>query len=363
MVAEQNRRGGQDKTFSDPYLSCKYGHGQVARELLTDDLGFESLLCKECLRRELFPIGTFSYPQIIRGFNEQTIYNHPVFQCNCCGSKKLSIIDVIQPEIFISFHHGYPINDDADSYFEVTPQIEQGNAIGEMIKTKTGILCWVTQKAPPENAISHWEKTLDAVKNCRVFIVLLSDSYALDKKCRREFEHAVKCGKFMIPVLLNTFPEDDDDISARGRAGDTGWTGPSYAEFLKTGNWFNHAIRLCDKNKAKDKAQSIEWSILKYFEPICLIPQPKAPEELKTTQEILWKTFERMWGGDVIDHTGSRVYAEWMGSRSNIRAELNRLVDTSDPDFAAMSKIEQMEQKALRMFQNLDTDGNGILDE
>jgi hypothetical protein len=52
-----------------------------------------------------------------------------------------------------------------------------------------------------------------------------------------------------------------------------------------------------------------------------------------------------------------------MGSRSNIRAELNRLVDSSDPDFAAMSKIEQMEQKALRMFQNLDTDGNGILDE
>ena len=43
--------------------------------------------------------------------------------------------------------------------------------------------------------------------------------------CRREFEHAVQCGKFMIPVLIPAFEEDEDDIPGE-REGETGWMGP-----------------------------------------------------------------------------------------------------------------------------------------
>jgi len=43
------------------------------------------------------------------------------------------------------------------------------------------------------------------------------------KKCRREFEHAVQCGKYIIPVLIPEFEEDEEDITDNDK---TGWMGP-----------------------------------------------------------------------------------------------------------------------------------------
>ena len=49
--------------------------------------------------------------------------------------------------------------------------------------------------------------------------------------CRREFEHAVQCGKYMIPVLIPAFKEQEDDIPV-DREGETGWMGPVTAGYI-----------------------------------------------------------------------------------------------------------------------------------
>ena len=62
----------------------------------------------------------------------------------------------------------------------------------------------------------------------------------------------------------------------------------------------------------------------------------------------------RLWGGSIIDHHGKRSYNEWKGARQNIMSEINRLANKEDAD---LSKIEQQEARARRLFKQLDTDG------
>ena len=60
------------------------------------------------------------------------------------------------------------------------------------------------------------------------------------------------------------------------------------AEFLASGNWWNHALRVCTLQQHQDNMQ-IQWSILKYFEPISLHENKKHREEQKTLQDIFWR--------------------------------------------------------------------------
>jgi len=129
-IAEQDRRGGKDKTFADPYLSCKHGHGQVALNLVTDQSGFESLICKSCVQRDHFPISTFNYHALMVRFNDMSIYTNQALECQYCRScgdanvdGKMTLLDIILPEVFISYHHGYPKDPDNES--EITPSIAQ----------------------------------------------------------------------------------------------------------------------------------------------------------------------------------------------------------------------------------------------
>lgn len=62
----------------------------------------------------------------------------------------------------------------------------------------------------------------------------------------------------------------------------------------------------------------------------------------------------RLWGGSIVDHQGKRSYNEWKGARQNIMSEINRLANKEDAD---LSKFEQQEARARRLFQQLDTDG------
>jgi len=128
--AEQDRRGAKDKTFSDPYLSCKHGHGQVAMNLVSDESGFESLICKACVQRDNFPISTFNYHELMQRFNDMSIYANQAFDCQHCRlcsdanlDGKMTLLDIIQPEVFISYHHGYPKDEDDNT--EITPSIAQ----------------------------------------------------------------------------------------------------------------------------------------------------------------------------------------------------------------------------------------------
>lgn len=114
---------------------------------------------------------------------------------------------------------------------------------------------------------------------CKLFVVILSDAYCNTKSCRREFEHAVQSGKFMIPVLIPEFDEDDGDDIPEEHENKTGWMGPVFCffvvmricvqfclnsinectrapdlifmtciqvtpEFLASDNWWNHAVRV-----------------------------------------------------------------------------------------------------------------------
>ena len=67
---------------------------------------------------------------------------------------------------------------------------------------------------------------------CKLFVVILSDAYCNTKSCRREFEHAVQSGKFMIPVLIPEFDEDDGDDIPEEHENKTGWMGPVFCFFV-----------------------------------------------------------------------------------------------------------------------------------
>ena len=357
-LEEMERRGGRDKTFSDPYFSCKYGHGQGAMNLVSHESGFESVICMACVQRDNFPISTFNYQRLMVRFNDLSIYSDQSFDCKYCRSSpehtaqgNLTLLDIVQPEVFISYHTGYPKNPDYEK--EITPQVAQAKEIADMIKLKADILCWVTQKPPTENAQEHWIQTMRAIKNCKIFVVLLSDAYCNNKSCRREFEHAVQCGKYMIPVLIRKFEEEEEEDIMPERDDETGWMGPVTSEFLASGNWWNHALRVCNLQQHHNNMQ-IQWSILKYFEPISLHPNTKHPEDEKFVIDIYWKVIEHLWGSSVVDHHGKRSYNEWKGARQNLMSEINRLANKEDTDLPVM---EQMELRAQRLFQQLDTDG------
>ena len=140
------------------------------------------------------------------------------------------------------------------------------------------------------------------------------------------------------------------------------WTGPVHSQALADGVWWNHATRVQkvgESHHADDVL--LQWSILKYFEPIILFGNPKNPDDDKNhIEDIKWKVIERLWGGSVVDHAGKRSYNEWHGAKQNIMSEIHRMAGREDTD---LPRIEQMELRARRLFKQLDTDGNGILDE
>lgn len=99
---------------------------------------------------------------------------------------------------------------------QMTSSINQAMEIADMLKSETDILCWVSQRPPinDESKRKHWLQTLRAIKECKIFLVILSDSYCTSKACRREFQHAVQSGKYMIPVLISEHEENGNELPA-----------------------------------------------------------------------------------------------------------------------------------------------------
>jgi hypothetical protein len=63
-------------------------------------------------------------------FNDMSIYTNQALECQYCRScgdanvdGKMTLLDIILPEVFISYHHGYPKDPDNES--EITPSIAQ----------------------------------------------------------------------------------------------------------------------------------------------------------------------------------------------------------------------------------------------
>ena len=102
MHAEIQRRGNLDKTFSDPYLSCKYGHGNIASSLISDADGFESVLCCRCVAKNNFPVSAFNYQQIMKQFQERCIYTQGDFECHYCTADdgQLNVLDILQVSMY-----------------------------------------------------------------------------------------------------------------------------------------------------------------------------------------------------------------------------------------------------------------------
>jgi hypothetical protein len=77
-----------------------------------------------------------------------------------------------------------------------------------------------TKKAADEakNAIDK-KKKMEAIRNCTVVVIFISDAYCKSANCKREFLHATKHGKHLITVLVPDNGPAYDDVSS-------GWTGP-----------------------------------------------------------------------------------------------------------------------------------------
>ena len=61
-----------------------------------------------------------------------------------------------------------------------------------------------------------WNRILGEIRNCQIFVFLMSDEAAKSEWCRRELEEALLLNKTVIPVILETYTSENYSINLPG---------------------------------------------------------------------------------------------------------------------------------------------------
>jgi hypothetical protein len=91
---------------------------------------------------------------------------------------------------------------------------------------------------------NHKVEMLEGIKKATVVVIFLSDAYVNSPNCQREYLHAVRNSKFIVPVLV---PPDNDsrfsDPADPQYCANSGWTGEYDADNHRR-HWWRHIFKV-----------------------------------------------------------------------------------------------------------------------
>jgi len=264
VTAQEEWREGTLRNFGKrmtppppPVLTCSHGHPQDVRVILSSSAIHDSIACPSCLEHpENHPPWCFSRSELLSFFDEANEQRLGAMTCPKCAKLELPplrILDIIAPEVFLSYQWGHRTQlFDGTSRYSTQEMVKKFRSL---IEVQADVLCWLDVGGGLASGQQLLLQIEQGMERAFVAVLFMSDAYCNSDNCLREFTWAVHGGKYLIPVLV---PPPDD-------APHTGWTGHGHGDVF----WWKHA-RDCCKGEGAVEADSVPWEALQEFTPIDL---------------------------------------------------------------------------------------------
>jgi len=334
------------------YEACNHGHQVDVENMLAGSMRLDAVPCPTCVRSQQIPPFSFCRETCLHLFREAS--SDDCMECPVCESanrkSRIRVLDILPPHVYISFHEGVQEMIGVKTVLSTQELVKSMHAD---IQRLSDLICWfeagrmtLSMSAREQEGTQTGVEMHACAMMSPVMILFLSDAFCASDVCVREYLHATRSGKLIIPVLV----PDKGPVFDGGPA--SGWTGAGGHE--KT--WWQHAMH-CSSCRDPDTCKSFTWSALSLFPPIDLrVASDAACAQKVAEYEIanrLLSYFHRgsLWPGTVNDN-----YKSWRK-----RALFERL----DP---YPSSPDEADFRALRvavsdMFASLDTNNDGMVSE
>ncbi len=238
-----------------PPLECAHGHTVACETAVSQPPILTAVPCPMCLKLGRSPPHAFSREYCQLAFSEAALGGGRAgsVRCPLC-ELALRILDVLQPPIFFSYNWGVFLSaigtwSTQDLVKLMRSAIELGTGLGTWLDVGGGMGAGQSVRAEMEQGVAQ----------SNVVILFLSDAYCSSGNCIREFLHAVRHTKFLIPVLV----PDQGPVRANGPS--SGWTGPG----AEDAEWWRHTSG-CSDCLDPDSGELFEWASLAPFRPVDL---------------------------------------------------------------------------------------------
>eukprot|EP00961_Rhodomonas_salina_P034375 463240-Rhodomonas_salina.2 len=201
---------------------CGAGHQMRVAEILSRAVIHEAVACPQCVHSGAVPPHCFNRRFCLLYFGEENQGRVGALECVKCRAAgrphAVRILDIIAPEVFLSYNWGV-VQDDGRGGREYSTQAIV-KPLQQRLEQDEDVVCWFDVGGGMGAGQNLKAEMEEGIRKCTVVVVFLSDAYVNSDNCKREFDHAVRMCKFLIPVLVP---------AARGgdtRFGSAGWTGP-----------------------------------------------------------------------------------------------------------------------------------------
>ena len=312
-------------------------HRLSAAELLSTGVIYEAVPCPQCVQSEDLPPYTFNRKKCVEWFSDDNEQKIGSMSCPRCKSKgrvsQFRIVDLVAPQVFFSYNWGKQKNGAWSTQVYITP-------LRRRMELQADLLVWQDVCGGMGFGDNHKVEMLEGIKKATVVVIFLSDAYVNSPNCQREYLHAVRNSKFIIPVLV---PPDNDsrfsDPADPQYCANSGWTGEYDADNHRR-HWWRHIFKVIRrtadgvlgplKNDPDQPSTMIDWSMLGRFEPIDMRNAETAFEADSPQEKVLIKRIQsRFHRPDHIDHGTRKKYAMWRENKEKM-AHLLRSFKNAD---------------------------------
>lgn len=291
-------------------VECNAGHRILASEVLSRAVIYDSLACPQCVRHCEVPPYCFKRSRCLLYFSEDNQGRVGSLECSRClaagRNPTIRVLDIVAPEVFVSYNWGVSTvgSDGAKKYSTQTIV----KPLRHRLELEDDLVCWLDVGGGMGAGQNLKVEMAEGVRKCTVVVVFLSDAYVNSNNCKREIEHTLSMGKYIVPVLLPDRGELPNGISS-------GWTGAG----PEASDWWTHAHRVSRDQTHPDSGHIMSWSGLKHFVPIDMRGDgqalPRSPAELEIRRRVL----SRFHRGDHIRHRTRGSYARWALLRAAVK--------------------------------------------
>ena len=275
-------------------------------------------------------------------------------------------MDLVQPQVFFSYNWGHRIQKDGSAEYSTQHLVIP---LCHRVEVHTELLVWLDVRGGMGVGDNHIHAMLDGIKKATVVVIFFSDAYINSPNCQREYLHAVRASKFIVPVLVPADKRKADDLSSDPKMNkeyrpNSGWTG-EYDSKNPSKDWWHHIYTVVRKdsdghmtdalNDPDCAGKAIDWSFLGRFQPIDMRDEDQAFQPGSNQEmEIIKKIMSRFHRGAHIDHQTARQYSQWKQDSERL-SKLLKFFDKQDIESLTMETIQET-------FGMIDKDKSGTID-
>ena len=266
-----NLKNAGKSEFSKISMSCpKCLFEHDLEELMSNSTIKEVVPCPLCLTKGVFPPGSFISKECRLYLHEHDKHREATVVCSVCSGAS-SVMDVAPPEVFYSYNWGQRQIDGTYSNQErVRPLVTAVEYLAD-------VYCWFDVGGGMGFGQDQLQEMKQGVILAKVVVIFLSDAYVNSPNCQREYIHASRLNKHLIPILVpNEGTEWKPGVSF-------GWSGPGPED----PDWWTHILKICKDNKNPDDSSlSIDWEYIGNFAPLQMT--------LENTQQLIDEIVRRV---------------------------------------------------------------------